>query len=105
MMPRNLLAAALAASLGILPQAEAQPATGGKRAGGSVRGTGPGQGQEGLPALLQRGPALQGISKRMTPGDITRQLMEPRGSMPKMYPTPIDDKICADLRSYLMQLP
>ncbi|MEJ8859212.1 cytochrome c [Variovorax robiniae] len=117
MMPRNLVAAALAASLVMLPQAEAQqPAA----PTASEPAAAPGEpdlakgkkayqrycsvchGMRGEGAL---GPALQGISKRMTQEDITRQLMEPRGSMPKMYPTPIDDKIWADIRSYLMQLP
>ena len=116
MMPRYLLAAVLAASLGMLPHAQAQqgaaPAASEPTAASGEPDLAKGKkayqrycsvchGTRGEGAL---GPALQGLSKRMTPEDVTRQLMEPRGSMPKMYPTPVDDKIWADLRSYLMQL-
>lgn len=51
------------------------------------------------------GPPLQGIAKRMSPQEITRQIMEPRGSMPRLYPSPVDDKMLIDLRAYLLQLP
>lgn len=51
------------------------------------------------------GPPLQGIAKRLSPEDITRQLVEPRGSMPRLYPSPIDDRALADLQAFLLQLP
>jgi mono/diheme cytochrome c family protein len=50
------------------------------------------------------GPAMQGIGQRMSADELTRQLTEPRGSMPKMIPEPIDATLWADLRGYLMQL-
>lgn len=51
------------------------------------------------------GPPLKGIAARMSPEEIARQLMEPRGSMPRLYPSPIDAKLLIDLRAYLLQLP
>lgn len=51
------------------------------------------------------GPPLQGIAQRMSADQISQQIREPRGSMPRLYPSPIDDRALADLRAYLLQLP
>ncbi len=50
------------------------------------------------------GPPLLGVAKRLSPEEITRQLMTPRGSMPRLYPNPVDDKLLIDLRGYLLQM-
>lgn len=50
------------------------------------------------------GPPLKGIATRMSPEEITRQIMEPRGSMPRLYPSPIDAKLLIDLSAFLLQL-
>jgi mono/diheme cytochrome c family protein len=50
------------------------------------------------------GPSLQGISTRLTPEQIEHQMVEPRGTMPRMYPSPIDKAVLGDLSAYLQLL-
>ncbi len=50
------------------------------------------------------GPPLQGISTRLSAEEITRQIKTPRGSMPRLYPGPIDDRLLVDLQAWLLQL-
>ncbi len=50
------------------------------------------------------GPPMQGIASRLTADDIARQLKTPRGSMPRLYPAPIDDRLLVDLQAWLLQL-
>jgi len=50
------------------------------------------------------GPPLKGITTRLSADEITHQLKNPRGSMPRLYPAPIDDRLLADLLAYLQQL-
>ena len=50
------------------------------------------------------GPPLQGISTRMAAGQIEHQIIEPRGSMPRLYPSPIDKSALGDLSAYLQLL-
>jgi mono/diheme cytochrome c family protein len=56
------------------------------------------QGEGGL------GPSLQGISTRLTSEEITHQIVEPRGSMPRLYPSPVDGPILGDLLAFLGRL-
>ena len=51
------------------------------------------------------GPPLQGIGKRMSSDELTRQLNEPSGSMPRMVPSPIEPSLLPHLLAYLLQLP
>ena len=50
------------------------------------------------------GPSLQGISTRLTAEQIEHQIIEPRGAMPRMYPSPIDKAVLGDLSAYLQLL-
>ena len=50
------------------------------------------------------GPPLKGITTRLSADEITHQLKSPRGSMPRLYPAPIDDRLLVDLLAYLQQL-
>jgi len=50
------------------------------------------------------GPPMQGLATRLSADEITRQLKSPRGSMPRLYPAPIDDRLLLDLQAYLLQL-
>jgi len=47
---------------------------------------------------------MQGLATRLSADEITRQLKSPRGSMPRLYPAPIDDRLLLDLQAYLLQL-
>ncbi len=51
------------------------------------------------------GPSMKGIAHRISADQISQQIREPRGSMPRLYPSPIDDRALADLRAYLLQMP
>ncbi len=53
------------------------------------------QGEGGL------GPRLQGVSTRLTPEQIRHQLLEPRNSMPRLYPSPVDNTTLGDLIEFL----
>jgi len=50
------------------------------------------------------GPPLQGVSKRLTSEEITHQIVEPRGSMPRLYPNPVDGPTLGDLLVFLGRL-
>jgi len=50
------------------------------------------------------GPPLQGISTRLTSEQITHQIVEPRGSMPRLYPSPVDGSTLGDLLAFLGSL-
>jgi mono/diheme cytochrome c family protein len=50
------------------------------------------------------GPPLKGISARLTAEQIRIQIVEPRGSMPRLYPSPVDSAALDDLGTYLAQL-
>ena len=50
------------------------------------------------------GPTLQGISTRLSAEQIEHQIIEPRGAMPRMYPSPIDKAVLVDLSAYLQLL-
>lgn len=51
------------------------------------------------------GPSLQGVGKRLTQQQITDQIVEPRGSMPRLYPSPMSDEMLSDVTAYLLRLP
>ncbi len=51
------------------------------------------------------GPPMRGIGSRLSADEITRQLKTPRGVMPRLYPSPIDERLLVDLRAWLLQLP
>ncbi|MFM2055641.1 MAG: hypothetical protein RLY71_26 [Pseudomonadota bacterium] len=53
------------------------------------------QGEGGL------GPKLQGVSIRLTPEQIRHQIVEPRNTMPRLYPSPIDNTTLGDLIEFL----
>lgn len=50
------------------------------------------------------GPSLQGISARLTAEQIEHQIVEPRGSMPRLYPSPVDKSTLGNLNAYLQLL-
>lgn len=50
------------------------------------------------------GPALGGIARRRTADEIAQQIKSPVGAMPRLYPSPIDDRQLLDLQAYLKQL-
>ena len=50
------------------------------------------------------GPPLQGVSTRLTSEQIRHQIIEPRGSMPRLYPSPIDGSSLGDLLAFLGRL-
>jgi mono/diheme cytochrome c family protein len=50
------------------------------------------------------GPMLQGISQRLPPEQITRQILEPHGTMPRLYPTRVDAAEVANVAAYLQTL-
>jgi mono/diheme cytochrome c family protein len=109
----SLIAASLLAAAGFMPQVHAEEAAPAASAPPSEPDLAKGKRVfqrnctvcHGLRGEGGLGPPLQGIAKRLSPEDITRQLMEPRGSMPRLYPSPIDDRALVDLRAFLLQLP
>ena len=50
------------------------------------------------------GPPLQGISARLTDEQIRHQILEPRNSMPRLSPAPVDAATLGDLLAYLGRL-
>jgi mono/diheme cytochrome c family protein len=50
------------------------------------------------------GPVLQGVFVGKGKDAVVAQITQPKGAMPQMYPTPIDDKALADLLIFLEKL-
>lgn len=50
------------------------------------------------------GPVLQGAFVGKGKDAVVAQITKPKGAMPRMYPTPIDDKALADLLIFLEKL-
>jgi mono/diheme cytochrome c family protein len=56
------------------------------------------QGEGGL------GPPLQGVLGRLTPEQVRHQILEPRNSMPRLYPAPVNDATLGDLLAFMERL-
>lgn len=118
MLRSCLIAAGLTVSLCLMSQAHAQEAAApvAQAASAPTASSGPDLAKgrrtyqrncavcHGLRAEGGLGPPLQGIGQRMSADELTRQLVEPRGSMPRMVPSPVDPGMLPDLRAYLLQL-
>lgn len=50
------------------------------------------------------GPALKGVFVQKGKDAVVAQITKPQGSMPLMYPNPIDEKALADLLVFLENL-
>ncbi|PKO49407.1 MAG: hypothetical protein CVU31_00160 [Betaproteobacteria bacterium HGW-Betaproteobacteria-4] len=50
------------------------------------------------------GPTLQGVATRLGEDAIRHQVHEPRGTMPRLYPSPVDEPMLGDLVAFLSQL-
>lgn len=120
----GLIAAGLLAAIGLTSQARAQEAAVAPPPAASAAASAPSSTLPNEPDLakgrraFQRncsvchglrgegglGPPMKGIGARMSPEEISLQVVEPRGSMPRLYPNPIDAKLLIDLRAYLLQL-
>jgi mono/diheme cytochrome c family protein len=50
------------------------------------------------------GPSLKGILTRLSPDQIREQLMQPRGSMARLYPDRVNDADIVDLIALLRKL-
>ena len=50
------------------------------------------------------GPALKGVADRLTPDQALKQMMEPRGSMPRFYPHTLTDVDVRDVVTYVLTL-
>lgn len=50
------------------------------------------------------GPVLRGVFAAKGQDAVVAQITQPKGAMPQMYPSPIDDKALADLLVFLEKL-